>query len=61
MKIIQKKDQMTKLEIEIYQAKNGGIYLNWGNKSILLIEEYAEGLLYHIPDFSVEDYNRFYK
>lgn len=49
------------VETNAYQAKNGGIFLDWGNTVIKLEKDYAENICYDIPDFNVDDYRKFYK
>jgi hypothetical protein len=62
MKIRQIKQQGDMLEIttEVYQATNGGLFLNWGNTSIKLEKEYAENIAYDIPNFDVDLFNEYY-
>jgi hypothetical protein len=62
-KMIIKKNKENQLEIKTiaYQAKNGGIFLDWGNTVIKLEKMYADNIAYDIPDFNLEDYNNFYK
>jgi hypothetical protein len=43
-----------------YQAKNGGIFLDWGNTVIKLEKDYADNIAYDIPDFDHDQYNKFY-
>jgi len=44
-----------------YQAKNGGIYLDWGNKSLPLPEEFANTIANEIPELDTDAYNAYYK
>jgi hypothetical protein len=48
------------VETNVYQAKNGAIYLNWGNTVIKLDKDYADNLAYEIPDFDLESYKKYY-
>lgn len=60
MKIIVKKEKMTKIETEVYQGKNGGIYINWGNNAMLLPEEFANTIANDLDILDTEDYRKFY-
>lgn len=55
------KDNQLVVETIIYQAKNGAVYIDWGNTVIKLEKEYAENVAYDIPDFNQEDFNKYYK
>ena len=57
---IQLNNGVLRIDTFVFQGKNGAIYLDWGHKRILLEKEYAESIAYDIPDFNIDDYNRFY-
>lgn len=61
MKIKVEKERMTQITTEVYQAKNGGVYLNWGNDAILLNEKQANIIANDLDLLDVSDYNKFYK
>jgi urocanate hydratase len=44
----------------VYQARNGALFLDWGNTVIKLEKDYADNIAYDIPDFDVDQYNKFY-
>jgi len=46
---------------QAYQAKNGGIYLDWGDKSLPLPEEFANIIANEIPELDIDAYNAYYK
>lgn len=54
------KDGQLEVTTNVYQAKNGAVYLDWGNTVIKLGKDDAENLCYEIPDFSVDDFKKFY-
>jgi hypothetical protein len=58
---IKVKDNQLLVETNIYQAKNGAIYLDWGNTVIKLEKDYADNVARDIPDFNQEDYIKYYK
>lgn len=61
MKLYKDKESgQTKIDTELYQASNGGIYLNFGNTPLLLRKKFAENVAYDVPDFSIKEYNIFY-
>lgn len=60
MKITTKNNQLQVTTIA-YQAKNGAVYLDWGNTVIKLSKDDAQNIAYDIPEFSVDDFNNFYK
>lgn len=45
---------------EVYQAKNGGIFLNWGNTTIKLSEDDANVVADGIPSIDRDSYQKFY-
>ena len=51
---------MLEITTSVYQGKSGGIYLNWGEKPILLTEDQAENVANEIPDINRDDFVRFY-
>jgi hypothetical protein len=55
------KDNLLMIETSVYQAINGGLYMNYGCGSIVLPEECAQTLAYEIPDFDPTAFNTFYK
>ena len=59
LKII--KGQMTTIETEMYQSKNGSLRLNFANGTIEIPYTLAEQVAHDIDDFSIEDYNNYYK
>ena len=53
----------SKTVLDVYQAKNGCIYISLGDKQLFLEKEQlflVETCLYDIEDFDVEAYRRFY-
>ncbi len=60
MKLKLTKNNQLEVSTIVYQAKNGGIFLDWGNTVIKLDKDYADNLAYDIPDFNQDDYNNFY-
>jgi hypothetical protein len=48
------------IKTNAYQAKNGGIFLDWGNTVIKLEKMYADNIAYDVPDFDVDSYNKHY-
>lgn len=56
-----KNDTFVTIETEIYQARNGSLIMNWGNKIIILNQEEAEVIAFDINDFDIDSYNKFYK
>ena len=53
-------DNKLVLETIIYQAKNGAVFIDWGNTGIKLSKDDASSIAYDIPDFNVEDFNNHY-
>jgi hypothetical protein len=51
---------LIEITTEIYQAKNGGIFMNFGNTVIKLSKDDAEIVAYDIPNFDLEQYKKFY-
>jgi urocanate hydratase len=49
------------VETWVYQAKNGAIYLDWGNTVIKLKKDDTHQVAYDIPEFNHEDYLNYYK
>jgi hypothetical protein len=48
-------------KVDIYQARSGGIFMNWGNGSFLLTKVQSEKFsLYDIEDFDNALYSDFY-
>jgi fibrillarin-like rRNA methylase len=58
---IEIKDNELIIKTNVYQAKNGGIFLNLGSEAIKLNKDHAEIFAYDIPDFNKEDFLEFYK
>lgn len=54
------KDNQLVVQTILFQARNGGIYLDWGNTVIKLEKDFADNIARDIPDFSPDDYNTFY-
>lgn len=52
---------MLNVTTEIYQAKNGAVFMNFGRTIIKLERDQADIVAYDIPDFSVDDFNNYYK
>lgn len=48
------------VETTIFQGRNGAIFLDWGNTTIKLDREQSSAIAYDIPNFNVDDYNRYY-
>ena len=59
MRLKYKEDSLI-IETKVYQAKNGAVYLDWGNTVIKLEKDYADSIAYSIPDFDVDDYKNYY-
>ncbi len=51
---------MLEIITQIYQAKNGGIFLSWGNAAIKLSKDEAEVVADSIPEIDRDQYVRFY-
>jgi len=58
---IELKEDLLEIKTTVYQAKSGGVYMNWGFGAMLLEKKYADNIARDIPDFSEDDYNLFYK
>ena len=50
-----------KIDTTVHQAKNGGIFMDWGNTVIKLEKFYADNIARDIPDFDQEQYIKFYE
>jgi len=63
MKVFLDRDVTSMITIvtQAYQAKNGGIYLGWGDKSLPLPEEFANTIADEIPELDTDAYNAYYK
>ena len=50
-------------KITLYQAKNGAVYLQFGNQSVELSQEQAEKLCspHDLEDFELEAYQKHYQ
>lgn len=57
---IKEKGDMLEVTTEVYQAKNGGIFVNWGNTVIKLSKDDAEVIADSIPEIDREKYNEHY-
>ncbi len=57
---ITEKNGMLKIETEIYQARNGSLVMNFGNKIIILEEKIADIIARDVPDFDEILYHKFY-
>ena len=51
---------MLEVTTEVYQARNGGIFLNWGNTVIKLSKDDAEVVADSIPEIDREQYSKHY-
>lgn len=60
MKLINKKSEMTKIETEIFQARNGSIRINFGNGTIEIPKFLADNIVYDIKDVDIDSYKKFY-
>jgi hypothetical protein len=58
---IKEKGDMLEITTEVYQAKNGGVFLNWGNKAVQLSKEDAEVVADDIPEIDREKYKDYYQ
>ncbi len=54
-------DNQLEITTKAYQAKNGAIYLDWGNTILKLEKMFAENIARDIPDFNQDDFNNYYK
>lgn len=61
MRIQEKGEGIIEITTEVYQARNGGIFMNWGNTIIKLGKDDADIIARDIPNFDNEQYNKFYK
>lgn len=59
MKLKVKNGQLV-IETIAYQAKNGAVFLDFGNTVIKLEKDYARIIAYEIPNFNKEDYIKYY-
>ena len=57
---IKAKDGILEVTTNVYQAKNGAIFINWANTVIKLTKDEAEGIARDIPDFNQDDFIRYY-
>lgn len=48
------------ISTEAYQAKNGGVYINWGKTAMLLSLDDAEVIADNIPGIDRDLYTKFY-
>lgn len=55
------KNGLLVIETNAFQAKNGCIFLNWGNTVIKLSKDDAENIAYDIPDFDIDDFKKYYQ
>ncbi len=51
---------MLNITTEVYQAKNGGIFMNWGNTVIKLSKDDAEVVADDIPNIDRDAFVKFY-
>ncbi len=54
-------DNQLEITTKAYQAKNGAIYLDWGNTILKLEKMFAENIARDIPDFNQDDFNNYFK
>ncbi len=60
MKLTTNRGENPVLTTTIYQGKNGGIYINFSPKPILLDRQAASEYGYDTQDFDIDDFNNFY-
>jgi hypothetical protein len=58
---MKEKGDMLEVTTEVYQAKNGGIFINWGNTVIKLSKDDAEVVADSIPNIDREAYSSHYQ
>lgn len=58
---IKEKNGMLEITTDIFQAKNGGVFMNFGNGVIKIDKFYADIIARDIPEFDEEQYHKFYK
>ena len=61
MKIINKNGEMTKIETEVFQAKNGAIRVNFGDGTLEIPYFLADKIAYDIKDFDKSLYIKYYE
>ena len=57
---LKEKDNLLLVETNVYQGRNGAVYLNWGDTVIELSKDAADNIARDIPDFEQESYNNHY-
>ncbi|MEA3430173.1 MAG: hypothetical protein U9R08_02790 [Nanoarchaeota archaeon] len=57
---IKEKNGLLEITTTVYQAKNGALYINWGNRTIQLTKDEADIVCYNLKDFNVDDFKKFY-
>lgn len=60
MKLKINKSGTLEITTTIYQAKNGAVYIDFGNTVLKLEKDYAGILCYEIPDFDLDMYLNYY-
>ncbi len=60
MKIIIKKGKMTKIETELFQAKDGSVRINFSSGTVIIPKILADNVAIDIDDFDEDDYLSFY-
>lgn len=58
---IKEKNGILEIKTEIYQAKNGGVFINFARGPIKIEKFYADSICYDIPDFDLDLYKKFYE
>ena len=61
MKLINKNGEMTKIETEIFQARNGAIKVNFGDGTLEIPYFLADNIAFDIKDFDKDLYNQYYE
>jgi hypothetical protein len=61
MRIRQRVGQMTRIDTEIFQSKDGAIRINFGNETLRIPESLANNITSYIDDFDSNLYNKYYK
>lgn len=59
--VIKKEDGQLWITTTIYQARNGGVFMPFGNTVIKLTREEADAIAYDLPDFDYDLYIKHYQ